>query len=130
MEKLARPLNGKKEEIYAAKQTNEDLKYNLKDKEAAIKHLTSANSKLCFDYGEKLYKCEEGNKELEFALDEANAKNMDREKQNFSLEEEIEGVKRLFTVLQKKSLETENKAKGSKELQQRDDVLLQLEEKH
>lgn len=117
MEKLARALNGKEEEIYAAKQTNEDLKYNLKDKEAAVKHLTSANGKLCFDYGEKLYKCEEDNKELGFALDEANAKNMDREKQNFSLEEEIEGVKRLFTVLQKKSLKTENKAKVSKELQ-------------
>ncbi|CAI9753208.1 unnamed protein product [Fraxinus pennsylvanica] len=130
LEKLARELNGKKDEICAANQINEELKSNLKDKEAAIKHLTSANSKLRLDYGEKLRKCEEENKELGLALDEANAKNMDQEKQICSLKEEIEGGKRLLTVLQKKSSEAENKAKASKEVQLRDDVFHELEEKN
>ncbi|KAL2521753.1 basic helix-loop-helix (bHLH) DNA-binding superfamily protein [Forsythia ovata] len=130
LEKLARELNGKEDEICAANQIIEDLKSNLKDKEAAIKHLTSANSKLRLDYGEKLRRCEEENKELGLALDEANAKNMDQEKQICSLKEEIEGVERLLTVLQKKSSEAENKAKASKELKLRDDVFLKLEEKN
>ncbi|KAL2498939.1 basic helix-loop-helix (bHLH) DNA-binding superfamily protein [Abeliophyllum distichum] len=130
LEKLARELNGKEDKICAANQIIDDLKSNLKDKEAVIKHLTSANSKLRLDYGEKLRRCEEENKELGLALDEANAKNMDQEKQICSLKEEIEGVKRLLTVLQKKSSEAENKAKASKELKLRDDVFLKLEEKN
>ncbi|CAA3025487.1 Hypothetical predicted protein [Olea europaea subsp. europaea] len=130
LEKLGRELNVKEDEICAANHINEELKSNLTDKEAAIKHLTSVNSKLHLDYGEKLSKCEEESKELGLALDEANAKNMDQEKQICSLKEEIEGVKKLLTVLQKKSSEAENNAKASREVQLRDDVFHKLEEKN
>ncbi|KAG8373441.1 hypothetical protein BUALT_Bualt11G0024600 [Buddleja alternifolia] len=128
LEKLARDLNEKVDEISAAKQMNDELKSKLTEKEAFIKDLSSAHDKFRFDFNEKFHKCEEDNKVLASSLDDANAKNMDQEKQIHGLKQEIEGVKRVLATSEKKVTETENSAKMSKE--RREDVWLRLEEEN
>ncbi|KAI3462131.1 hypothetical protein Pfo_018794 [Paulownia fortunei] len=128
LEKLAQELNEKDDEISTARQIYEELKYKLTEKESIIKHLTSAHDKLRFDCSEKLHKCEEENKALALALDDANAKNMVQEQQICALKQEIEGVKRLLTSSRKKCIETENKTKASNELERREDGFFKLEE--
>ncbi|XP_059644785.1 uncharacterized protein At4g38062-like [Cornus florida] len=131
IEKQAQELNEKADEISAAKQMCEDLTSNLKQKEAIIKHLSSANDKLRFDSNEKLRKWEEENRELVYALDEANSKNMDLEQKVHAFEEEIESLKEgLLSVSQKKCLKAEKQSRRSKELGHRDDMLVKLEEEN
>ncbi|KAA8530756.1 hypothetical protein F0562_005476 [Nyssa sinensis] len=130
IEKQAQELDEQAYEISVVKQKYEDLKCRLKEKEAIVKHLSSANEKLRLDCDEKFRKWEEENRDLVLALDEANAKNMDQEQNTREFKEEIEGLKQLVSVSQKKCLEAEKKAKGSKELRQRDDMLFKLEEEN
>ncbi|KAI5669757.1 hypothetical protein M9H77_19610 [Catharanthus roseus] len=127
-EKLSQQLNDMAEELSAAKLMSEELKLNLKEKESLIKHLTSANDKLRADCKEKLQRCEEDNRGLGLALDEASAKNLDQEKQIRTLREEIEGLKGFVSVSQNKCSEADIKGKVSRDARQKDDTLLNLEE--
>jgi len=75
-------------------------------------------------------KWEKENKDLVLALDEANGKIMDQEQNLRAYREEIEGLKRCLSVSQKKCLEANKRAKAFKELRERDDTLLNLEEEN
>nr|GMD35067.1 putative centromere protein [Ipomoea batatas] len=75
----------KEDELSVAKQAYEELKSNLKDKETAIKFLSSANGRLRADYDSKLKKFEEENRSMAVALDETNAANMEQEQKETSL---------------------------------------------
>nr|GMD36279.1 putative centromere protein [Ipomoea batatas] len=64
VDKLTLELSMKEDELSVGKQAYEELKSNLKDKEAAIKSLSSANGRLRADYAEKLKKFEEENRSM------------------------------------------------------------------
>ncbi|KAA8545662.1 hypothetical protein F0562_020887 [Nyssa sinensis] len=130
IEKQAQELNAKSEEISDVRQKYEDLKASLHEKESCLTNLSSANEKLRDDYGEKIQKLEGENKELALALDKATSTIQDFKSKIGAGNEEIEGLKRLLSVAQKKCLEAEEKAKASKELKQRDDMILKLEEEN
>nr|GMD35065.1 putative centromere protein [Ipomoea batatas] len=89
VDKLTLELSMKEDELYVAKQAYEELKSNLKDKEVAIKSLSSANGRLRADYDSKLKKFEEENRSMAVALDETNAANMEQEQKIQTLRNEI-----------------------------------------
>ncbi|XP_070003419.1 uncharacterized protein At4g38062-like [Nicotiana sylvestris] len=131
VEKLTHELTGKEDELAVTKQLYEAIETKLKDKETAVKHLSSTNDKLCADYAEMLRKCEEENKGLALALDGANATNTDLEHQIHSLKQEIEGLREVASASQKKkSSEAEKRAKDSKEPRNNNDMLLDMEEEN
>ncbi|OIT38313.1 PREDICTED: uncharacterized protein At4g38062 [Nicotiana attenuata] len=131
VEKLTHELTGKEDELAVTKQLYEAIEAKLKDKETAVKHLSSTNDKLRADYAEMLRKCEEENKGLALALDGANATNMDLEHQVRSLKQEIEGLRKDASASQKrKSSEDEKRAKDTKELRDNNDMLLDIEEEN
>ncbi|XP_007047787.2 PREDICTED: uncharacterized protein At4g38062 [Theobroma cacao] len=128
IEKQAQELLEKEEEISVVKQANEDLKSSLNEKESIIKQLTAANAKLRVERDEKNQNWEQENRRLVLALDEANEKNIDQEQKINVLKAEIEGLKAHLSVSQKKRSEAEKKAKNPKELRERDDLLVKVEE--
>ncbi|GER27299.1 BHLH family protein [Striga asiatica] len=128
LEKLARELNQKDEEISNARQIYDDLKSILAEKESIIRHLSSSHEKLRLDCNEKLKKCEDENKALALALDDVDAKNIDQERQICALKQEIEGAKRLFTSSVKKCSEHKNRTKASEKFEAREDEFFKLDE--
>lgn len=128
IEKQAKEINEKAEEIAALIETFEDAQRSLNQKESIIRRLSAANEKLRIDCDEKLKKLEDENKGLASALEKANGKNFDQKQQIHACKEEIEGLKGTLSVSQKKCLEAEKKAKGTKEESEREGVLLKLEE--
>ncbi|XP_015056954.1 uncharacterized protein At4g38062 [Solanum pennellii] len=130
VEKLTHELSGKEDELAVTEQLHEAIESKLKEKESAVKHLSSTNDKLRADIAEMLRKFEEENRGLALALDGANSTNMDQEQQIRSLEQEIEGL-RASASQKKKSLEVdERRAKASKELRNNDDMLLEMEQEN
>jgi hypothetical protein len=129
-EKQSQELNEKAKEISVAKQMCKELKCSLNKIESIIKQVSVANDKLIVDCDEKSLKWEKENKDLVLALDEANGKIMDQEQNLRAYREEIEGLKRCLSVSQKKCLEANKRAKAFKELRERDDTLLNLEEEN
>ena len=123
-------LNEKSEEASMTKKMYEELKCCLNEKESIIKHLRAVNDKLQLDCDGKFQKWEEENRKQVLALDEANEKNMDLDQKIHLFQEEIEGLKRLLSVSQKKFLEAEKNAKASEELRQRDDIFVKSEEQN
>ncbi|XP_019159013.1 PREDICTED: uncharacterized protein At4g38062-like [Ipomoea nil] len=130
VDKLTLELSLKEDELSVAKQAYEELKSNLKDKEAAIKSLRSANDRLHADSAEKLKKFEDENRSMAVALDETNAANVEQEQQIQTLRNEIDRLRKLAMASQKMSCEVEKRTRASKELRQRDDVVLKLEEEN
>ena len=130
IEKQSQELNDKTQEISEVKQMCEELKCSFNEKESIIKRLSAANDKHRADYDGKCLKWEKENRDLMLALDEANEKIMDQEQSIRAHKEEIEGLKGCLSVSQKKCSEAEKKAKASKELSVRDDMLLNLEDEN
>ncbi|CAA0831799.1 basic helix-loop-helix (bHLH) DNA-binding superfamily protein [Striga hermonthica] len=128
LEKLARELDQKDDEISNARQIYEGLKSILAEKEAIIRHLSSSHEKLRLDCNEKLKRCEDENKALALALDDADGKNIEQERQICTLKQEIEGAKRLFTSSVKKCSEHENRTIASEKYEAREDEFFKLDE--
>uniref|UniRef100_M1BBM4 Centromere protein n=1 Tax=Solanum tuberosum TaxID=4113 RepID=M1BBM4_SOLTU len=130
VEKLSHELSGKEDELAVTKQLHEAIESKLREKETAVRHLSSTNDKLRADIAEMVRKFEEENRGLALALDGANSTNMDQEQQIRSLEQEIEGL-RASALQKKKSLEVDEKrAKASKELRNTNDMLLEMEQEN
>ncbi|XP_052195155.1 uncharacterized protein At4g38062 [Diospyros lotus] len=127
-EKQAQELNEKEDEISITKKNYNELKSRMKEKEATIKYLSSAIDKLHMNCDENRRKWEEETRELAMALDDANSRNMDQEQQLHAYKEEVKDLKSLLSASEKKCVEAGKKAKVTKELRQRDDLLLKLEE--
>lgn len=72
IEKQAQELNEKAEEFSSVKQTCEDLKVSLHEKESIIRHLNTSNDKLRAECNEKFHNLEEEKRTLVLALEEAN----------------------------------------------------------
>jgi hypothetical protein len=102
----------------------EELKCSLNKKESIIKQVSAVNDKFRVDCDEKSLKWEKENRDLVLALDEANEKIMDQEQNLRVYKEEIEGLKGCLSVSRKKCLEADKRAKASKEMRERDDMLL------
>ncbi|KAJ9538053.1 hypothetical protein OSB04_030786 [Centaurea solstitialis] len=129
-EKQALELSAKSEELSTLNQLHQDLKSSFQDKESSVRHLNSAIEKLRHEYGEKVQKLEGEKKELVVALDEATESSQSLKSQVNANNKEIEDLKRILSLKDKKLLETSDKAQTSKDLTQRDEVICQLEEKH
>jgi|UniRef100_A0A2N9IAP7 hypothetical protein len=130
IEKQAQELNAKSEEISDARKIHENLTSSLHEKESSLRHLSSVNEKLRADCEQKSQKLEGENRELVLALDEVTARNKELELNVCESHKEIEGLKRLLLVTERKCLEAEQKAQKAKELRQRDDMILKLEEEN
>ncbi|KAK8587624.1 hypothetical protein V6N13_086605 [Hibiscus sabdariffa] len=127
IEKLEQQLLEKEEEIASAKKSNEDLKCSLNEKESIVKHLSAANDKLRPERDEKNRNSEQEIRRLVLALDEANEMSIDQEQKINVLKAEIDGLKGDLSV-SKKCLEAEKNAKNPRELRERDDLFVQVEE--
>ncbi|XP_019182470.1 PREDICTED: uncharacterized protein At4g38062-like [Ipomoea nil] len=130
VDKLTLELSLKEDELSAAKQMHEELKANLKEKESAIKCLSSANDKLRADSAEKAKKFEEENRKMVMALDEVNVVKMDQSQEIQSLRNENGRLREMVSDSQKMCSEAEERAKTCRELRQRDEVLFKLEEEN
>ncbi|KAL4367095.1 hypothetical protein GQ457_05G014360 [Hibiscus cannabinus] len=127
-EKQAEQLLEKEEEISVVKQANEDLRRNLCDRETIVMHLNAANDKMRVERDEKEQKWEQESRRLLLALDEADEKNLDLEKNINVLTAEIKGLKAQLSVSQIKCSEAEKNAKNLQELKERDDLFVKVEE--
>ena len=130
IEKQAQELNSKSEEISEARQIHEDLKSSLHEKEISLRHFSSVNEKLQADCGQKLQKLDGENRELVLALNEVTARSKELEQNVCASHKEIEGLKSLLMVAERKCFEVEQRAQKAKEVRQRDDVILKLEEEN
>ncbi|KAK6135673.1 hypothetical protein DH2020_030590 [Rehmannia glutinosa] len=128
IDKLAQELNAKSEEICEIRQMYEVLQSSLHKKDLFLQHIISANEKLRAEHGEKILKLESENKDLVLSLDEATARIQDLEEKTRASSEEIAGLKRLLSIKPEKSLEMHKNA--SKDLKQRDEYILKLEEEN
>ncbi|KAH0467461.1 hypothetical protein IEQ34_004699 [Dendrobium chrysotoxum] len=77
-------------------------------------------------FKDKIKELEQVNKELVFALDEANVKAKEREKMVCGYKKEIEVLKGLLSESQKKYCDAELRAQAPKELRRRDEMLDEL----
>ena len=130
IEKQTQELNAKSEEISELRKINEDLTSSLHEKELSFRHLSSVNERFRADCGQKLQKLEGENRELVLALDETTARKKELELNVCDSHKEIEGLKRLLLVTERKCFEAEQMAQKPKELRQRDDVIVKLEEEN
>ncbi|KAE8009288.1 hypothetical protein FH972_005735 [Carpinus fangiana] len=130
IEKQAQELNSKSEEISEARQIHEDLKSSLHEKEISLRHFSYVNEKLRADCGQKLQKLEGENRELVLALNEVTGRSKELEQNVCASHKEIEGFKSLLIVAERKCFEVEQRAQKIKEVRQRDDVILKLEEEN
>ncbi|XP_058069333.1 uncharacterized protein At4g38062 [Magnolia sinica] len=128
IEKQAQELSAQRDEISHARQMYEELKSDLHEKESMLRHLSSANNQLRTNCDEKLQKLETENRKLVSALDESNAKTEDQGQKIRAYKEEIEDLKGLLSILQKKCLDAEERAKAPMELKQREDMLMTVEQ--
>ncbi|XP_041011560.1 uncharacterized protein At4g38062-like [Juglans microcarpa x Juglans regia] len=130
IEQQAQELNAKSEEMSEVMQIQEGLKSSLHEKELSLRHLSSVNEKIRADCGEKSQKLEEQNRELVLRLDEVTARNKELEQNVCASHKEIEGLKRTLLVTERRCFEAEQKAQTAKELRQRDDMILKLEDEN
>ncbi|CAH9099220.1 unnamed protein product [Cuscuta epithymum] len=129
--KITLLFDTKVEELSLSNQRYEELKSNVKEKEAAITHLSQANDRLRTDSAQKLKELEEANTSISMALDEANARNMDQEQKIESFRDEIERLRELaMASAQKTSSEVKKGKKVYNELREKDDVMLKLEQEN
>ena len=130
IEKQTQELNAKSEEISELRKINEDLTSSLHEKELSFRHLSSVNERFRADCGQKLQKLEGENRELVLALDETTARKKELELNVCDSHKEIEGLKRLLLVTERKCFEAEQMAQKPKELRQRNVVIVKLEEEN
>ncbi|XP_071691648.1 uncharacterized protein [Rutidosis leptorrhynchoides] len=129
-EKQALELSVKAEELSTLSQLCQDLKSSLQEKDLSVKHLNSAIEKLHYDYGEKLQRLERENKDLVLALDESTTTCQSLKLKVDSSNKEIEDLKGVILVKDKKILEISDESQTTKVLMQRDEVICELEKKY
>ncbi|KVI08647.1 hypothetical protein Ccrd_012978 [Cynara cardunculus var. scolymus] len=129
LENQAREIEAKSDENYAAKQSLEDLKCKLKEKECIIKSFSSSNDKLRVDFNSKLRESEEEKKELASSLEEANVKILNLEHENRAFMDKIEVLKEgILSVSNKKCASESKMAKACKQIRENGDMFEKLEE--
>ncbi|THU73052.1 hypothetical protein C4D60_Mb04t18730 [Musa balbisiana] len=128
IEKQSAEIDGKVEEISLSKKMYEDLESRLMEKESALNQLALLNENLRASTREKLMDLEGRNRELASALDEANTKLEEQEREICSYKEEIKGLNGLLIKSQKQCSDAELRAQASKEVRRRGEMLQKLEE--
>ncbi|KAG0451349.1 hypothetical protein HPP92_026470 [Vanilla planifolia] len=127
VEKLAKEIAAKSEEIAAAQLRYEELGRKLQEKDSALKQLSLSSESSRAGFKEKIKELEQANKELVAALDEANIKAEGEEKIICAYKREIEGLKGQMYQLQRKCSDAELRAQAPGELRRRGEMLDQLE---
>lgn len=123
IEQQTKEIDAKSEEISMVQEKYEDLQSIFQEKEAALKQLSLANESMRNGFKDKIKELEQVNKELVFALDEANAKAKEQENMVCGYKKEIEALKGLLSESQKKYCDAELRAQAPKELRRRDEML-------
>lgn len=129
-EKQAQELSAKSEELSTISQLHQDLRSSFRERESSLKHLNSAMEKLRHEFGEKIQKLEGENKELILSLDESTTTSQSLKSKLDSSNMEIQDLKRIILLKDKKLVEVSDKARTTKDLIQRDEVISKLEKKH
>nr|GEU55754.1 hypothetical protein [Tanacetum cinerariifolium] len=129
-EKQAQELSTKSEELSTLSQLHNDLKSSFQEKETSVKHLNYVIEKVRLEYGEKVQKLEGENKVLVLALDEATTNSQSLKSKVDSSNLEIEDLKRIILLKDKKLLEVSDKSRASKDVTLREEVIITLEEKY
>ncbi|XP_030943023.1 uncharacterized protein At4g38062-like [Quercus lobata] len=127
IEKQAQKLNAKSEEISEARKIHEDFTSVSHQKKISHRHSRSMNEKLRGDCGQKWQQLEGDIRVWVLALNEVMARNKELELNVCERYKEIEGLKRLLLVSERKCFEAEQKAQKAIELRQRDDMILTLD---
>ncbi|CAA0807366.1 basic helix-loop-helix (bHLH) DNA-binding superfamily protein [Striga hermonthica] len=129
IDKLARELSAKSEEICEIRQMCEELQSNLQRKDLVLQKINSGNEKLRAEYGEKISKLECENRDLISSFDEASSRIQDLEEKTRISSDEISGLKRLLSITKMESSE-EVRKHASRELKQRDEYIVELEKEN
>ncbi|KAL4614953.1 hypothetical protein ACB092_07G089500 [Castanea dentata] len=127
IEKQAQKSNAKFEEKSEARKIHEDFTSVLHQKEFSHRRSSSVNEKLQGDCGQKWQQLEGDIREWVLALNEVMARNKELELNVCERHKEIECLKRLLLVSERKCFEAEQKAQKAIELRQRDDMILTLD---
>ncbi|XP_028555547.1 uncharacterized protein At4g38062 [Dendrobium catenatum] len=126
IEQQAKEIDAKSEEISMVTHKYDDLQSSFQEKESALKQLSLSNESMRTGFKDKIKELEQVNKELVFALDEANVKAEEREKMVCGYKKEIEVLKGLLSESQKKNCDAELRAQAPKESRRRDEMLDEL----
>ncbi|KAJ0743997.1 hypothetical protein HanPI659440_Chr10g0382361 [Helianthus annuus] len=126
--KQAQELSTKSDKLSTLTQLHQDLKSSFQEKESALKHLNSATEKLRYEYREKFQRFEGENKELVLALEEAKTVSESLKSSLDSSNAEIEDLKRVLLLKDKKIVEISDKTQTARDLISRDEVISKLEE--
>ncbi|ONK75255.1 uncharacterized protein A4U43_C03F14970 [Asparagus officinalis] len=127
IEKQAKEIDAKGEEISVTKLMCEELRSKVSEKESAFKHLSLAHENLKAGFSEKVSRLEGDNKQLVSALDEANMKGEEQGGLISSCEQEIEKLKGLLSITRKKCADAEQRAQASREARRRDETISKME---
>ncbi|GER55571.1 BHLH family protein [Striga asiatica] len=130
IDKLARELSAKSEEICEIRQMCEELQSNLQRKDMVLQKINSGNEKLRAEYGEKISKLECENRDLISSFEEASSKIQDLEEKTRISSDEISGLKRLLSVNKMERSSEEVRKHASRELKQRDEYIIELEKEN
>ncbi|KAL5562672.1 hypothetical protein UlMin_032419 [Ulmus minor] len=130
IEKQDRELTVKLEDIAEARRVNEKLGSLLQEKELSLGLLGSTNEKIRSEFEQKVTILEGEKEKLVSALDEVTARNKELEQKVCASVKEIEGLKKLLLIVEKKCSETNQMSQEAKELRQRDEVIFKLEDEN
>ncbi|KAL3620983.1 hypothetical protein CASFOL_035895 [Castilleja foliolosa] len=130
IDKLSRELNVKSVEISEIRQMYEELQFSLQRKDVFLQQISSSNEKLRLEHGDKISKLENENRDLVSSLDEASSRIQDLEERTRASSEEIAALKRVLSVKTETDFHEEEQKNLSRDLKQRDDYILKLEEEN
>ncbi|GAA0163675.1 hypothetical protein LIER_19480 [Lithospermum erythrorhizon] len=125
IERQARELSEKEEEISEVRRLYEDLRADLEQKDSFLRNLSSAQENFRLDFGEMVLKLEGENRDMVGALNEAMCRIQDLEDQVDAANVEISGLKRVVSVNEKKCRVDVEAVDALKE---RDGIACKLEE--
>ncbi|RZC28121.1 uncharacterized protein At4g38062-like [Glycine soja] len=118
------------EMLQKADDINDDLKESLNNKESIAKHLNAANDELGANCDDKFRKWHDEERGYVLALEEANEKLDNQEKQMHLSRQEIESMEGCFSVSYNKCLEIEKNLEASSKLGEANDMFQKLEEEN
>ncbi|PON98328.1 hypothetical protein TorRG33x02_059030 [Trema orientale] len=128
IEKQSRELKVKYEELAEAREFSKKLESCLQEKELSVRHLSSMHEKVKADFEQKLKTSEGENRDLVSYLDDLTTRNKELEQDLYASRKQIDGLKELLLVTERKYSEAQQMAQEAKELRHRDEIIIKLED--
>ncbi|PON37509.1 hypothetical protein PanWU01x14_319640 [Parasponia andersonii] len=128
IEKQSQELKVKYEELAEAREFSKKLESCLQEKELSVRNLSSMHEKVKADFEQKLKNSKGENRDLVSSLDDSTTRNKELEQDVYASSKQIDGLKELLLVTEKKYLEAQQMAQETKELRHRDEMIIKLED--